>query len=54
MSWRRGDYGIKSAQSGHEVVMSPVTYVYLDYNQSEEGTEKRKIRLSKAYQFRSW
>jgi hexosaminidase len=51
MSWRGGKYGIKSANSGHEVVMSPVTHVYLDYNQGEEGTEGRKITLHKAYQF---
>lgn len=54
MSWRGMKGGIEAAKEGHEVVMSPTTYTYIDYMQADAITEPRvyaTIRLSKAYQF---
>jgi hexosaminidase len=36
MSWRGEEGGIAAANAGHDVVMSPTTYCYLDYYQSED------------------
>jgi len=36
MSWRGEAGGITAAQAGHDVVMAPNTYTYLDYYQSED------------------
>ena len=35
MSWRGTAGGIKAAKTGRDVIMSPTTYAYLDYYQSE-------------------
>ncbi len=35
MSWRGTEPGIKAAQAGHNVVMSPTSHAYLDYYQSQ-------------------
>ena len=54
MSWRGIKGGIAAAKLGHEVVMSPTTYVYLDYMQSDKATEApvyASLRLNKTYQF---
>jgi hexosaminidase len=54
MSWRGIKGGIEAAKMGHEVVMSPTTYVYLDYMQSDKITEPpvyATLRLSKTYEF---
>ena len=54
MSWRGMKYGIEAAQNQHQVVMSPTTYAYLDYMQSDEISEPRvyaSLRLSKSYEF---
>jgi len=54
MSWRGIQGGITAAKLGHEVVMSPTTYVYLDYMQSDRVMEPHvyeTLRLSKTYQF---
>lgn len=54
MSWRGMKYGIEAAKNGHEVVMSPSTYAYIDYMQSDAITEPRvyaSLRLSKSYEF---
>ncbi|HEU4901664.1 MAG TPA: family 20 glycosylhydrolase [Flavisolibacter sp.] len=54
MSWRGMKGGIEAAKAGHEVVMSPTTYAYLDYMQGDPVVEPRiyaTLRLSKAYQF---
>lgn len=54
MSWRGMKYGIEAANDGHEVVMSPTTYAYLDYMQSDQISEPRvyaSLRLSKSYEF---
>lgn len=37
MSWRGEKGGIEAAKQNHYVVMSPTTYVYLDYAQSKES-----------------
>jgi hexosaminidase len=36
MSWRGEKGGIAAAKAGHDVVMAPNTYTYLDYYQSED------------------
>jgi len=54
MSWRGMKGGIEAAKMGHEVVMSPTTFAYLDYMQNDPLVEPRvyaTLRLSKAYQF---
>jgi hexosaminidase len=54
MSWRGMKYGTEAAKKGHEVVMSPTTYAYLDYMQADPIIEPRiyaSLRLSKAYEF---
>lgn len=54
MSWRNMKYGIEAALNKHEVVMSPTTFAYLDYMQSDEISEPRvyaSLRLSKSYEF---
>lgn len=35
MSWRGEDGGIQAAKENHQVIMTPTTYVYLDYSQTE-------------------
>jgi len=35
MSWRGEAGGIEAAKQNHQVIMTPTTYVYLDYSQSE-------------------
>jgi hexosaminidase len=54
MSWRGMKYGIEAAKKGHEVVMSPTTFAYLDYMQSDAITEPKvyaSLRLNKTYEF---
>ncbi len=54
MSWRGMKNGIEAARMGHEVVMSPTTYAYLDYMQADPVIETRiyaSLRLSKSYEF---
>jgi hexosaminidase len=54
MSWRGIKGGIEAAKMGHEVVMSPTTYTYLDYMQSDAVTEPpvyATLRLKTAYEF---
>lgn len=54
MSWRGTKYGIEAAKKKHEVVMSPTTYAYLDYMQSDVIAEPRvyaSLRLNKTYEF---
>ena len=38
MSWRGSDGGIAAANAGHDVIMTPNTYCYLDYYQHEYWT----------------
>ncbi|MGH2642943.1 MAG: beta-N-acetylhexosaminidase, partial [Chitinophagaceae bacterium] len=54
MSWRGMEGGIQAAKMGHEVVMSPTTYAYIDYMQGDPIVEPHvysTLLLSKAYQF---
>ncbi len=54
MSWRNMKYGTDAAKAGHEVVMSPTQYAYLDYMQADAITEPKvyaSLRLSKTYEF---
>jgi hexosaminidase len=54
MSWRGIKGGIAAAKMGHQVVMSPTTYVYLDYMQGDAISEPHvysTLRLNKAYEF---
>lgn len=54
MSWRGMKGGIEAAKTGHEVVMAPTDYAYLDYMQGDVAIEPRiyaTLLLSKAYQF---
>ena len=54
MSWRGTKGGIEAANLGHEVVMSPTTYVYLDYMQSDAIMEPHvyaSLRLNKTYSY---
>jgi len=54
MSWRGMKGGIQAAKMGHEVVMSPTTFAYIDYMQGDPVIEPRiyaTLRLNKAYQF---
>ena len=54
MSWRGMKGGIEAAKMGHEVVMSPTTYAYIDYMQGDPAIEPRvyaTLRLNKSYEF---
>ena len=54
MSWRGIKGGIEAAKMGHEVVMSPTTYAYLDYMQGDAIIEPpvyATLRLQKSYEF---
>ena len=54
MSWRGMKGGIEAAKLGHEVVMSPTTFAYIDYMQGDAMLEPpvyATLRLSKAYEF---
>ncbi len=54
MSWRGMKGGIEAAKMGHEVVMTPTDFVYLDYMQSDRIMEPpvyASLRFKKVYQF---
>ena len=56
MSWRGSDGGIEAANAGHDVVMSPVDYCYLDYYQSDDFDSEppalpRFLPLRQVYDF---
>jgi N-acetyl-beta-hexosaminidase len=54
MSWRGMKGGIEAAKMGHDVVMSPTDFAYLDYMQADPIIEPRiyaSLRLNKAYSF---
>ncbi|MEA4840050.1 MAG: family 20 glycosylhydrolase [Bacteroidales bacterium] len=54
MSWRSTNSGIEASKSGHEVVMSPNDYTYIDQMQGDASTEPpvyKTLRLKKTYQF---
>ena len=43
MSWRGEDGGINSARMGHDVVMTPGNYMYLDFYQADPKTQPYAI-----------
>jgi len=54
MSWRGVKGGIEAANMGHDVVMSPTTFAYLDYVQGERTVDPpiyASLRLKKCYSF---
>jgi len=56
MSWRGSDGGIAAASAGHDVIMTPNTYCYLDYYQHEDWTREppaiaRTLTLPQVWQF---
>jgi hexosaminidase len=54
MSWRGIKGGIEAAHLGHDVVMSPTTFAYLDYVQGERTIDPpiyASLRLKKVYSF---
>jgi hexosaminidase len=54
MSWRGMKGGIEAAKQGHEVVMSPTDFTYIDYMQGDGALEPpvyATLRLKKAYEF---
>ena len=54
MSWRGIKGGIEAAKMGHDVVMSPTTFAYLDYSQGDPTVDPpiyATLRLRKAYGF---
>lgn len=54
MSWRGVKGGIQAAKMGHEVVMTPTTYAYIDYNQGDQTIDPpiySGLRVSKSYSF---
>lgn len=54
MSWQGMKGGIHAAKAGHEVVMSPTTFAYLDYQQGDVSVENSiyaNLSLKESYQF---
>lgn len=55
MSWRGTEGGTAAAQQGHDVVMSPVSHLYLDYLQTASANEPpgrpATISLQKLYSY---
>lgn len=54
MSWRGVKGGIEAAQAGHNVVMTPTTFAYLDYNQGDATIDPpiyATLRTRKSYSF---
>ena len=54
MSWRGVKGGIDAARLGHSVVMSPTTFVYLDYMQGDAAVEPpvyATLRLKTVYSY---
>lgn len=54
MSWRGIKGGIEAAQAGHNVVMTPTTFAYIDYNQGDATIDPpiyATLRARKSYSF---
>jgi len=54
MSWRGIKGGIEAAKMGHDVVMSPTTFAYLDYTQGDPTVDPpiyAGLRMKKSYSF---
>jgi hexosaminidase len=54
MSWRGVKGGIEAAREGHDVVMTPTTFAYIDYVQGDPTIDPpiyAALRVSKSYSF---
>jgi len=54
MSWRGIEGGKKAAEMGHDVIMTPTSHCYLDYNQGDQSIDPQiyaGLRVSKTYSF---
>lgn len=55
MAWRGYDAAARSARSGNDVIMTPTSYCYLDYCQSDQHYQPRafqsELTLTQAYRF---
>ena len=54
MSWRGMQGGIEAAKQGHDVVMTPTTFAYIDYMQGDRSIEfpiYASLTLKKTYSF---
>ena len=54
MSWRGVKGGIEAAHLGHNVVMTPTTYAYIDYTQGDPSVDPpiyANLRMKKSYSF---
>ncbi|WP_080055944.1 beta-N-acetylhexosaminidase [Spirosoma aerolatum] len=54
MSWRGIKGGIEAAQAGHNVVMTPTTFAYIDYTQGDPSVDPpiyASLRAEKCYSF---
>ncbi|HBK40588.1 MAG TPA: beta-N-acetylhexosaminidase, partial [Porphyromonadaceae bacterium] len=56
MSWRGMEGGIQAAQMGHDVIMTPTTYCYFDYYQTQNTDEEPLaiggyVPIEKVYSF---
>lgn len=54
MSWRGEKGGVEASHLKHDVIMSPTTYVYLDYMQGDAAIEPKvyaDLLLKKTYEF---
>lgn len=55
MSWRGTEGGLAAASAGHDVVMSPVSHLYLDYLQTASPNEPpgrpTQVNLAKLYNY---
>lgn len=54
MSWRGVKGGIEAAHLGHDVVMTPTTFAYIDYTQGDPTVDPplyANLRLKKCYSF---
>ena len=57
MSWRGTEGGIEAAKKGHDVIMSPTSYLYFDYYQSEDPSTEPScvggyLPVSRVYEFK--
>lgn len=43
--WRGIEHGIKAAQAGHDVIMSPTAYCYLDYYQADPSKSDEPLGI---------
>jgi len=54
MSWRGMEHGIEAAHMGHDAVMTPTSYCYLDYTQGDHSVENpiySDLSLERTYSF---